>query len=391
MHSDSLESPRLSKRAFLQCCWAGMGLCLLKGRNIDAVISGMESSLSPLFRTDEPGKFSKEAWFCGETRGGVQCMKCPHLCVLGAGESGKCRNRVNFGGKVYEIGYGNPCAVHIDPIEKKPLLHFLPTTQAYSIAVAGCNLRCLNCQNWQISQVSPRETENVDLMPSRVVEEAGLARCASIAYTYSEPTTFYQYAYDTSLLARKKGIRNIWKSSGYINEEPLRKLCGVIDAANIDLKGFDEKLYRELNGASLEPVLRTLKIFKEEGVWLEITNLVVPSWTDDLATIGRMCDWLAKNGLSSCPLHFSRFVPLYKLSQLPSTPVSTLEKAREIALKAGMQYVYVGNVPGHEAQNTYCRKCGELVVERRGFSVLKNSLSAGSCPACGEKIPGVWY
>jgi pyruvate formate lyase activating enzyme len=390
VNTDFLESSRITKRGFLRYCSAGMGLCLLKGSNLDTMLCKSENAISPLTPADEPGRFSKAAWFVAESGGDVQCLKCPHFCLLGPGQSGKCRNRVNYNGTVYEIGYGNPCAVHVDPIEKKPLLHFLPSTQAFSIAVAGCNLRCLNCQNWQISQMSPRETENVDLMPARVVEEAAAVRCATIAYTYSEPNTFYQYAYDTASLARKKGIRSIWKSSGYINEEPLRKLCRVIDAANIDLKGFDEEVYQKLNCVSLGPVLQTLKILKEEGVWLEITNLVVPSWTDDLATIRRMCEWLVQNGLSTCPLHFSRFTPLYKLSQLPSTPVSILERARESALKAGMRYVYIGNVPGHDAMNTYCHKCGIRLVERKGFSVLSNRISAGACPACGEKIPGVW-
>jgi len=266
----------------------------------------------------------------------------------------------------------------------------MPTTLAFSIAAAGCNLRCLNCQNWQISQFSPKETKNFDLMPEKVVEQCLSTRCESIAYTYSEPTTFYEYAYDTAEIAKGKGIKNVLKSSGYINEKPLRTLCRVLDAANIDLKNFDDKLYQKLSGATLAPVLQTLKVLKQEGVWLEITNLVIPGWTDDLDMIRRMCDWLYQNGLADSPLHFSRFTPLYKLTQLPLTPVSTLEKARETALKSGIKYVYIGNVPAHTAENTYCHKCRKMIIERRGFAILVNDIVKGKCRHCGEKIPGVW-
>jgi pyruvate formate lyase activating enzyme len=238
--------------------------------------------------------------------------------------------------------------------------------------------------------VSPEETDNVDMMPSDVVQHCLNNQCESIAYTYGEPITFYEYAYDTAKLAREKKIRNVWKSNGYINEEPLRQLCAYIDAANIDLKGFDDEIYQKLNRARLAPVLRTLRVFKEEQVWLEITNLVVPTWTDNLDMIKKMCEWLCSSGLEDCPLHFSRFTPMYKLNQLPLTPVSTLSKAREIAQAAGVRYVYIGNVPGHEAENTYCHRCKRMIVERRGFSILSNQIVSGKCKFCGEKIPGVW-
>jgi len=280
--------------------------------------------------------------------------------------------------------------VHIDPIEKKPLLHFLPSSRAYSIATAGCNLACFNCQNWEISLKSPRETTNFDLMPARVVEECLKNSCESIAYTYSEPTTFYEYVHDTALIARSRGIKNVYKSNGYINEKPLRQLCKYLDAANIDLKGFTESSYLKLNSGMLAPVLRSLKILKEEAVWLEITNLIIPSWTDDLPTIRQMCDWLVTNKLEDCPLHFSRFSPLYKLTQLPSTPLAVLEKAREIALESGMKFVYVGNIPGTELENTYCPKCRKKIVERKGFRVVENLIKKGKCSFCGTLIPGVW-
>jgi pyruvate formate lyase activating enzyme len=227
-------------------------------------------------------------------------------------------------------------------------------------------------------------------MPPDVVEECVRTRSESIAYTYSEPTTFFEYAYDTAKLARTRGIRNVWKSNGYIQEAPLRDLCKVIDAANIDLKSFDESTYNRLSGGSLAPVLRTLKIMKEQGVWLEITCLLIPGWTDDPDTIKRMCEWLVANGLADCPVHFTRFMPLYKLTQLPLTSVATLENARAAALKAGVRYPYIGNLPGHEAEHTYCHTCGKMIIERRGFAILENHIQGGTCAFCKARVPGVW-
>jgi pyruvate formate lyase activating enzyme len=385
-----MEEKMLTKREFMRSCLLGTCGLAIGLREVDTLVAFLDGRNAVGSSSDELWKWSKEALFYTRTDTGLKCLKCPNGCVLDVDQTGQCRNRVNYKGKMYTIAYGNPCAVHIDPIEKKPFFHFLPSTRAFSIAAAGCNLACLNCQNWEISQVSPKETQNYDLMPVRVVEECLRTGCESIAYTYGEPTTFYEYAYDTAGLAREKKIRNVWKSNGYINEEPLRKLCKVIDAANIDLKSFDDDIYVRLNGGRLAPVLRTLKVFKEEGVWLEITNLVIPSWSDNLEMIRKMCEWLAENGLQDCPLHFSRFNPLYKLNQLPMTPVSTLERAREIALKAGLRYVYIGNVPAHWGENTYCHKCGKLIIERRGFAILANHLTSGKCEYCGEAIPGVW-
>jgi pyruvate formate lyase activating enzyme len=378
---------RLGKREFVKRCLLGVGGIALGLDRLDAVAGPL---LKELADRDELWKWSKEAMFYESVPGGVQCVKCPHHCFLEEGELGRCRNRLNHGGKLYSIGYGNPCAVHIDPIEKKPFFHFLPSTKAFSIAVAGCHLRCLNCQNWQISQFSPEETQNQDLMPDRVVARCTDTRCESIAYTYSEPTTFFEYTLDTARIARDVGVRNVLKSSGYINAEPLRELSSALDAANIDLKAFENETYEKLAGASLNPVLETLKVLKEEGVWLEITNLVVPGWSDDLDVVRRMCGWLYDSGLSDAPLHFSRFVPLYKLRHLPPTPVSTLDRARQIALEEGMQYVYIGNVPGHDAQNTSCYHCGKRVIGRRGYTVVANHVSEGKCGYCGKRIPGVW-
>ena len=227
-------------------------------------------------------------------------------------------------------------------------------------------------------------------MPARVVEECIKSKCESIAYTYSEPTSFYEYVYDTSKLARAKGIKNIFVSNGYINEEPLKKLAPYLDAANIDLKSFSDATYMKLNGGKLQPVLDTLKTLKANKVWLEITNLVIPSWTDDFVMIKKMCDWLVLNGFAEYPLHFSRFFPLYKLTQLSSTPVSSLLKAKEIAEKAGCKYVYIGNVPEVGTENTICPRCKKTVIERRGYAILSMHLEQGKCKFCGYGINGIW-
>ena len=341
-------------------------------------------------KSEKPWKWSREGLFWSPTPRGTKCLICPNECVIKEGESGNCHNRVNYDGKLYSIAYGNPCTVNIDPIEKKPLYHFLPGSLAFSIATAGCNLACLNCQNWTISQVSPKETRNYDLMPDKLIADAIAGKCQSIAFTYTEPITYYEYTIDSAKLARQQGIKNVLVTAGYINKEPLRNLCKHIDAANVDLKSFSNDIYMKLSAGSLKPVLNTLKIMAELGIWLEITNLVVPGLTDNPDMIKRMCNWLAENGLANYPLHFSRFHPCYKLTHLSATPVGVLTRAREIALAAGIKYVYIGNVPGLEAQNTICHQCGEIIAERKDFSVLLKNFENGTCKKCGEKIPGVW-
>ncbi len=369
----------MNKREFLKNCLLATGGLCIPGGTFSLPITDMNSDRN-----------IKEGMFYAATPKGVRCLICPNECNIKEGEAGDCRSRVNKNGKLYSIAYGNPCAVHIDPIEKKPLYHFLPGTTAFSIAAAGCSLACLNCQNWEISQKSPRETRNFDLMPDQVVAGAIKGSCRNIAYTYSEPSTFYEYSFDTSVQAREKNIKNILKTSGYINEEPLRKICKVIDAANVDLKSFSNEIYLKLNAGSLKPVLDSLKILKEEGVWLEITNLVVPSWNDDMEMIRKMCGWLVQNGMAENPLHFSRFYPMHKLTQLPPTPVNTLTRAAEIARSEGLKFVYIGNVPGNESADTLCPSCKKTVIERKGFSITKNNISEACCSFCKTKISGIW-
>jgi pyruvate formate lyase activating enzyme len=372
----------MDKRQFIRTVLLGAGAtCLYNPLSVCS---------APIAPSAIGKKWTKEAMFYTVTPKGIRCLVCPNECDIKEGEAGDCRNRENHGGKLYSIAYGNPCAVNIDPIEKKPLLHFLPGTKAFSVATAGCNLACLYCQNWSISQKSPKETQNVDLLPDKLVEACKKENCASIAYTYSEPITFYEYTYDSSTLARQAGIKNVLKSAGYINHDPLLKLCKVIDAANIDLKAFSEDIYLKLIAGKLQPVLDTLTTLKKEGVWLEITNLVVPSWNDDMEMIKRMSGWLLQNGFEQVPLHFSRFTPTYKLTQLPPTPVNILKNARETAQKEGLKFVYIGNVPGFDFENTLCPKCHNLLVERRGYTILQNHIFGGKCTFCSTTIAGVW-
>lgn len=339
---------------------------------------------------EEQSIYRKLAMYQEETPRGIMCRICPNECVLKESETSKCNNRRVKDSKLYTMAFGNPCSANIDPVEKKPLYHFLPGSSAYSIATAGCNLVCLNCQNWAISQTSPDKTRNYDLMPEKVVKEAGINSCHSIAYTYSEPVTFYEYTFETAVLAKRAGIRNIIKSNGYINPEPLKKLCTVADAANIDLKSFNDSTYLKLTGGKLQPVLDSLKIYLNSGVWLEITHLVVPKWSDNIDEIGAMCKWLSENGFKDTPLHFSRFYPIHKLEQLPPTPVEVLRNAAKIAASEGLKYIYIGNVPGNESADTKCPSCGTTVISRQGYRITQNNLTNGKCNKCGNEIKGIW-
>ena len=370
----------ISKREFLKKTFAlSTGLICFPCQSVLSVDDSEQSSI-----------YKKIAMYQEETARGIMCRICPNECVLKEGELSKCNNRKVHNSRLYTLAFGNPCTVNVDPIEKKPLYHFLPGSRAYSIATAGCNLVCLNCQNWTISQTSPDKTRNFDLPPEAVVEECINSGCRSIAYTYSEPTTFYEYVFETATLAKKAGIRNIVKSNGYINPEPLKNLCSVIDAANIDLKSFSESTYLKLTGGKLQPVLDSLKVYRDMGIWLEITNLVVPTWTDNPDDIRDMCKWLYSNGFRNTPIHFSRFYPIHKLEQLAPTPVEILNKAALIAAEEGLIYVYTGNVPGNELADTKCPACKSTLVKRQGFRIESNTISAGKCNKCGYKVEGVW-
>ncbi|OGC79909.1 MAG: AmmeMemoRadiSam system radical SAM enzyme [candidate division Zixibacteria bacterium RBG_16_43_9] len=320
----------------------------------------------------------------------IECQLCPKKCKVGDRERGYCGVRENKKGIYYTLVYGLACSFHKDPIEKKPFFHFLPGTDAFSIATAGCNLNCKFCQNWEISQARPEQTYNIELSPEAVAEYALKGNSSSIAYTYSEPTVFYEYMLDCAKLGRQKGVKSVMVSAGYIQPEPLVELCKELDAVKIDLKAFTEKYYQEICRGKLQPVLDTLKELKKIGIWYEIVYLMVPTLNDDMKDIKKMCEWILSNLGPDVPVHFTRFIPLYLLKNLPPTPVSSLEQARKIAQESGLKFVYIGNVGGHEGENTYCPKCKKILVGRYGFTITQMNLQKGKCKFCGEKIPGVW-
>jgi len=387
---------RERRRFIKQCTMGSCGLALGAYTAWDFLVQGGQEGLRVGFRNDAPQElweWSREAdWYqpvAGPSTSLLRCTLCPHECILGENDRGFCRVRVVKEGRLYTVVYGNPCAVHIDPVEKKPLYHFLPGTSIVSVATAGCNLRCRNCQNWEISQSKPEDTRNQDLPPESLVAATAERNIPSIAYTYSEPLIFYEYVADTAAVARSRGLRNVLVTAGYALEKPLRKLCAVVDAANVDLKAFNDGFYKKVAGASLAPVLRALEVMREEGVWLEITRLIVPSLSDGVDDIRAMADWITETLGPGTPLHLSRFHPAYKLRGLPPTPVESLERASEVAREAGLHFVYMGNVPGHQSGQTRCPECNEVAIERNGYQIRINRLRDGRCP-CGEVIPGVW-
>jgi len=340
--------------------------------------------------TDLAGR--KEAlWYqrLDDGKGAVRCGLCPRRCTLPDGATGFCRARKNFSGKLVSLGYALPCSINVDPVEKKPLFNFHPSSRSFSLACAGCNLRCKFCQNWEISQISPLESRNIFTPSSQLPQMARAQGCKSIAFTYTEPTTYFEYMLDSAKAARAKGVLAVTHSNGYINPEPLAELCRHLDAANIDLKGFSDKFYNSVCEAELSPVLETLKNYRKQGVWLEITNLVIPGYNDSPGMIAEMCGWIRQNLGAQTPVHFSRFFPLYRMTAVQPTPVRTLEMARETALKAGLKYPYIGNVPGHPGSSTHCPKCRKVVIRRSGFTVLERLLKGGRCRFCNEKIDGV--
>jgi pyruvate formate lyase activating enzyme len=320
----------------------------------------------------------------------AKCRLCPHECIILEGARGHCRVRENRGGRLYSLVFGTPCAVHMDPIEKKPFYHFLPTSLAFSVATAGCNLRCLYCQNWNISQAKPEEVEAIDLPPDTLVATAIANGAPIVAYTYSEPIIFYEYMLESARLGREAGLRNVVVSAGYINPEPLTTLCEAVDAIKIDLKGFNQGFYRKVCDAELAPVLETIRTIADSGIHLEIVNLVVPTLNDDMEEMRALCHWVLDNVGPDVPIHFTRFHPDYQLMNLPPTPQETLEQVWTMAREEGIHYAYVGNVPDHPGNNTICHRCGRVIIGRKGFSVTEYHIVKDKCAFCGAPIPGVW-
>lgn len=390
---------KISRREFIKKSVIVIGGVSLGVYTIKAnVFKDVDTISSFTFRNDAPTelwKWSREADFYVKNGNEVQCNLCPRGCFLGPGDRGYCRARVNIDGKLYTLTYGNPSSVHIDPIEKKPFFHYLPGTKAFSLSTNGCNLRCMYCQNWDISQKRPEDTKNYDLLPETLAEAVAQARTKdstvkSTAFTYSDPLAFYEYMVDSAKLLRKEGIKTVVVTAGYFTPESMKKLTENVDAIKIDLKGFNENFYREVTSAHLDGVLEATKIVNKSDAWLEIVNLIVPTLNDNMEEIRDMSKWLVDNVGKNVPLHFSRFHPDYKLRNLPPTPMDSLTKAREIAMEEGNNYVYIGNVPHADYENTYCPECNELVIERIGYVIRQNNLINGKCPECGETIAGVW-
>ncbi len=384
MKTEGVAESHLTKREFLKFC--GTSFCALYLTHL----FGFPETLQAQMAKKGLIKTKLSPYFTPLKGGEIQCELCPRRCRVAKGKRGFCRVRENRGGKYYSLVYGNPCVIHLDPIEKESFLHVLPGTPSLTLSTAGCNLQCKFCENWEISQAFPEDVYSYDIPPEIVVKRAKAMGARSIADTYAEPTIFYEYMLDTGYCAKKVGLLNIIHSNGFINEGPLRNLCKVLDAAHIDLKGFTETFYRELSNGELAPVLETLKTLKEEKVHVEITNLVIPTKNDDMSMVREMCLWVKSELGADTPLHFSRFYPLHKLKRLPATPVSTLEKARALALSTGLEYVYIAKVPGHEGWNTFCPRCKKMIIQRTGYMIGEMHLKRGKCGYCGKPIPGIW-
>ncbi len=325
------------------------------------------------------------------SEGKVKCNLCNHRCTIKDGSYGICGVRQNVDGSLFSLVYDRIISSHIDPIEKKPLFQFYPGSTAYSIATVGCNFTCKHCQNSDISQL-PREKKGYivgeKMGPEEIVREAHSSGCKSIAYTYTEPTIFFELAYETAQRAHDKGIKNIFVSNGYMTPEALEEISPYLDGINIDLKSFTEKFYKEICGGRLEPVLDNIKLAKRLEIWVEVTTLIIPTLNDSQDELRQIAEFL-RDVDSNIPWHISQFYPTYQIINLPRTPVETLHMAREIGIETGLHYVYEGNVPGRGNENTYCHQCGELLIERWGYSIVKNTIKDGHCPSCQGFVAGV--
>lgn len=336
--------------------------------------------------------FLREAMFYEKLKDKkVHCRLCFRECIIADERRGICKNKENREGVLYNVVWGKPSAVNVDPIEKEPQLHNLPGTKILCIGTAGCNFRCKHCHNWHLSQQSLEEVGSTyDLSPEEIVNMVLSYNIPTLSFTYNDPISFYEYVYDIAKIAKQKRLKVIWHSNGAINPVPLKDLLKYTDAVTIDLKGFSEEFYRNISSAKLLPVLESMKIIKEKGVWLEIVNLVIPTLNDDMGEIEAMCKWIKENLGENTPLHFSRFFPNYKLTHIQATPVKTLERAYQIARRSGLNYVTIGNVPGHKYNSTFCSKCEKRLIHRVHFTVLDNNIVNGKCKFCQNEIPGIW-
>ncbi len=336
------------------------------------------------------GTAQKALFFKKTKEGAIQCELCFRQCVISEGRRGFCRVRENQKGELRSLVYGRPIGLQIDPIELEPMYHMVPGHKNLCVYTASCNFRCKHCHNWSISQSAPEQLRPMKFEPKEIVEEALKLGCQSISHSINEPTVFFEMMYEVVRMAKTKGLLTLCHTNGGMAQAPMVELLKFLDGVTVDLKSFNPKFYQEVSEAELAPVLETLKTIRESGRHLEIVNLIIPTLNDDMGDIRKMCKWITQHLGKETPLHFTRFSPSYKMTHLPRTPISTLERAREIAREEGIRYVYVGNVVGHPANSTYCPKCGVKLIERTHFLVLKNQVKNGLCPFCNEKIPGIW-
>ena len=336
-------------------------------------------------------KTRRSPWYTELSNNRVRCELCPRQCELEEGERAPCRVRENRDGSCYTLVYGNPALVQEDPIERKPFFHVKPGSRALSISTAGCNLACKFCEVWDMALVKPEEVYAYEFPPAKILNQAQAGAVSALSFAFGEPVIYYEYMDTIAEKAKNAGMLNLMHTAAYIQEEPLRKIIEKMDAINVDLKGFTEEFYRDYVGGDLNKVLENLKLIRESNIHLEITNIVIPTLNDDTAKIKEMCEWIRDELGEDVPLHFARFYPLYQLSALPRTPVSTMENARNTALEAGLKYVYLSRVTGHEGENTFCPNCGEKLIDRKGFVVEEQNIEDnGQCAFCGFQLPGHW-
>ena len=331
-----------------------------------------------------------EARFWKSTSGMVECQLCNHFCKIREDNRGLCQVRKNVDGQLFSLNYGKLIAAHIDPIEKKPLFHFLPGSQSYSIAATGCNFRCSWCQNWDISQLSDRNDPDrlAYTSPDQVVKKALNSGCSSISYTYTEPTIYYEFARDVSALAKEAGLKNVWVSNGYMSEKMLEEYLPLLDAINVDIKAFDEGVHHKFTGAHLQPVLENCEMLKKAGVWLEVTTLLIPGINDDETQVNGLARFIADELGKDTPWHISRYFPQYQFKDVPATAPETILKAVKAGKQAGLQFVYAGNLGQNE--DTICPECGEILIARNSVWMMENKIIGGKCPKCKTQITGVW-
>jgi pyruvate formate lyase activating enzyme len=320
----------------------------------------------------------------------IRCLLCPRHCEVADRERGTCGVRENHGGEYKTLVWGRCCSEHVDPIEKKPLFHYRPGTEAYSLAAPGCNIECLFCQNWEVSQFRPEQIDTWERTPADIAALCKSQSIPTVALTYSEPVVWWEYGHDIAVAAKEQGVGTVVVSNGFIEEKPLRQWLDVVSAIKVDFKAFTQRFYRDQCSGDLGPVLDTIGKIKDAGKWLELVQLVVPTLNDDETETRAMARWVNQRLGPDVPIHFTRFHPMYKLTNLEPTPVATLERCRDIALAEGLHFVYLGNVPRHPGENTYCPRSGEVVIERAGYTIIENRLVDGKCPCCNEPIPGVW-